>query len=1044
MPEPRSERFLTTVLFTDIVGSTEVAAELGDRGWRDLVQEHHKVVRAGLRRHGGRELDTAGDGFFAIFDAPASAAECALEVIQAVEALGIQIRAGLHVGEVEKIGRKVGGISVPIGARIMAAAGPSEVLASSTVRDLAAGSGLLFEDRGERELKGVPGSWRLYAVTRRSPEAVAAPEAGLESETQRAARRVAAVRRSQARPFWQRHPRATAAISVALIIAVGSAGAIVWSPWRAPALSGVTENSVGVIDPGRNEIVQATTVEDQPSGIAAGEGAVWVSNAGSNTVSKIDPSTHAVVDSIDVGRSPAGIALGNGAVWVADSGERSVSRINAATDRVVGSIPVGNGPTAVAFGAGAIWVANTSDGTIMRIDPASGDAGTPVSVGSQPIALAVDAGGVWVASQDGATVSHLDPGSGASLSAPIPVGSRPTAIAIGAGSVWVANAGDGSISRIDPHADRVVGVIGVGGAPVGLAVTGRTLWVADATGAVERIDVDQPAATPIRIATNAAPQAIALVGQEIWFATGASAASHRGGTIRVVEDRGPSLDPASLSPPELQALIGDGLVGYRHIGGIAGTQLVPALASSIPKPTDAGLTYTFHLRPGIVYSNGAPVRPSDFKFALERAFQVADVDFGNIGGAYFQALLGAAACLEAPDAPCDLSRAVVVDDAAGIVTFHLATADPDFLYKLGLDFAHAIPAGSVPAQAVATQPFPGTGPYMIADVSATTVRLVRNPNFHSWDPQARPDGFANEFIWTSGIDELDQVDMVASGKADYMVNQLPPAVFQRLETQYPAQLHLAAQATVYAFMNTLMPPFDKLAVRQAVSLAVDRAEVARLQGGTAVVSVTCQILPPNFPGYEPYCPYTRDPDPGGRGPWKGPDVAAARKLVADSGTADVPIVVGPFPPRFTPVGAYMVQVLGDIGFRHVTQEVATEPKQVFKAVFVDRRVQMGGFAFAADYPAADTFLAGFTCDESDGQSNYCDPEMDELVRTARNLQTTDPQAASQKWAEVDRKVTDLALWCALVNEGSDFVSERLANYQYNPSFGIVLDQVWVK
>ncbi len=157
-------RYLSTVLMTDIVGSTEHAAELGDSGWRDLVQQHHAVVRASLRRHGGREIDTAGDGFFAVFDAPAAAIDCALDVAEAVRKLGIEIRAGVHVGEVEQIAGKVGGIAVVIASRIMSAAGAGEVLVSATARDLAAGSGLTFEDRDVRELKGVPGEWHVYAV----------------------------------------------------------------------------------------------------------------------------------------------------------------------------------------------------------------------------------------------------------------------------------------------------------------------------------------------------------------------------------------------------------------------------------------------------------------------------------------------------------------------------------------------------------------------------------------------------------------------------------------------------------------------------------------------------------------------------------------------------------------------------------------------------------------------------------------------------------------------------------------------------------------
>lgn len=165
-----SDRFLTTVLMTDIVESTEHAAELGDGGWRDLVHLHHKLVRDALRRHGGREVDTAGDGFFAVFDAPAAAVQCALEVAQQVRELGIEIRAGIHVGEVEQVAGNVGGLSVPIAARITGHSGAGEVLVSSTVRDLAAGAGLRFEDRGARQLKGVPGEWRIYAAVPVAPK----------------------------------------------------------------------------------------------------------------------------------------------------------------------------------------------------------------------------------------------------------------------------------------------------------------------------------------------------------------------------------------------------------------------------------------------------------------------------------------------------------------------------------------------------------------------------------------------------------------------------------------------------------------------------------------------------------------------------------------------------------------------------------------------------------------------------------------------------------------------------------------------------------
>ena len=162
--EVELDRMLATVLFTDIVGSTERACELGDRRWSELLDRHNQILRAMLARYRGTEVSTAGDGFFATFDGPARAVRCAQAVCGAVRPLGIEVRAGCHTGEIELLGADVGGVAVHIGARVAALADPSEVLVSSTVKDLVAGSGLVFEDRGEHALKGVPDPWRLYAV----------------------------------------------------------------------------------------------------------------------------------------------------------------------------------------------------------------------------------------------------------------------------------------------------------------------------------------------------------------------------------------------------------------------------------------------------------------------------------------------------------------------------------------------------------------------------------------------------------------------------------------------------------------------------------------------------------------------------------------------------------------------------------------------------------------------------------------------------------------------------------------------------------------
>jgi len=162
--EAELDRVLASIMFTDIVGSTRTAAKLGDHEWKSLVEEHHAVIRGLLARYRGTEVDTAGDGFFATFDGPARAVRCAQGIVEQVRELGIEVRVGIHTGEVEMIAGKVGGLAVIIASRVGALAGPSEVLVSQTVKDLVAGSGLAFGDSAEHELNGVPGLWRVYAL----------------------------------------------------------------------------------------------------------------------------------------------------------------------------------------------------------------------------------------------------------------------------------------------------------------------------------------------------------------------------------------------------------------------------------------------------------------------------------------------------------------------------------------------------------------------------------------------------------------------------------------------------------------------------------------------------------------------------------------------------------------------------------------------------------------------------------------------------------------------------------------------------------------
>ena len=201
MSRKRGLTVLVTVLFTDIVGSTEIGAELGDRKWRDLVRRHHAIVRRELKRFRGRELDTAGDGFFARFDRPADAIRCACAISDDVRELGIEIRAGLHLGEAEVLEHKVGGIAVNVGARVMGVAKGGEVLVSSTLRDAVAGSGFAFADHGTHRLKGIEGEWRLYEVTMVEGERRSLPLSAEEARTRREFGEALPVRRTRDRIF---------------------------------------------------------------------------------------------------------------------------------------------------------------------------------------------------------------------------------------------------------------------------------------------------------------------------------------------------------------------------------------------------------------------------------------------------------------------------------------------------------------------------------------------------------------------------------------------------------------------------------------------------------------------------------------------------------------------------------------------------------------------------------------------------------------------------------------------------------------------------
>ncbi len=465
------ERILATVLFTDIVGSTELAARIGDRGWHDLVARHHRAVRAQLKQHRGREIDTAGDGFFAIFDRPAQAILCALDIIESLRQLGIEIRAGIHVGEVEVSGGRAGGIAVHTAARVLGSAQPGEVVVTATVRELVAGSGIEFAERGATTLKGIPGEWRLFTVVQR-PGAMDAPSATPPATHEEASSLSGLV------------PRGWTLGVFAVLAFVGTAAAVTLLPglWAAPVVPG--PNTVGHIPPGGDTFDRAVHVGLQPTWMAFGAQAVWVLNFRDATISRIDAATGEVGATPAVGGTPTGVTSGADAVWVttgfgqASGDVGSIVQFGARQAQVEDRIPIGNGVEAIAFGEGAVWVVDRTRELVLRVDTTNSHASPDeIPVGAAPGAIAVGAGSVWVTSTLDNTLWRIDPTTYETV-ATIPLLTSPTAIAVGAEAVWVTSESGDSVTRIDLTTNRPVTTMAIGNRPLGVATSPGAVWVA--------------------------------------------------------------------------------------------------------------------------------------------------------------------------------------------------------------------------------------------------------------------------------------------------------------------------------------------------------------------------------------------------------------------------------------------------------------------------------------------------------------------------------------------------------------------------------------
>ncbi|HEY4462821.1 MAG TPA: ABC transporter substrate-binding protein, partial [Streptosporangiaceae bacterium] len=421
---------------------------------------------------------------------------------------------------------------------------------------------------------------------------------------------------------------------------------------------------------------------------------------------------------------------------------------------------------------------------------------------------------------------------------------------------------------------------------------------------------------------------------------------------------------------------------------------------------------------------------------------------------YYAGIVGASQC-QRGRGPCDLTRGIVADDAAGTVTFRLTGPDRDFLYKLAFSWADPVPPGT-PDYPVSAAQLPATGPYMTESLrEGHTWTLVRNPRFRQWSQQAQPDGYPDRIVVRLNVGPGQAVADVEDGRADVLLTP-PPDALGQLATHYPSQLHSGPIAATFALtLNTRIAPFNSPAARRALNDAIDRNTVIALNGGSLAAAATCQILPPTMPGYQPYCPYALQPGPAGAS--SAPDMALAERLVQASGTRGdtVKVLYGdqgtPYPTLAT--ARYVMSVLDQLGYRASLRLV--DPNAYWN-VFGDSRdrVQIGFSGWFQDYPAPSDFIdpvltCGSFLPANPGNNNtaeFCDPQVDAQARQAlAHQQVGDPATAAAQWAAIDHEIVDQAPWVSLYNPRDlTVLSARTGNYQFHPYWNLLIDQLWVR
>jgi peptide/nickel transport system substrate-binding protein len=530
----------------------------------------------------------------------------------------------------------------------------------------------------------------------------------------------------------------------------------------------------------------------------------------------------------------------------------------------------------------------------------------------------------------------------------------------------------------------------------------------------------------------------------------ATGGGHKGGNMILLANAAPSGSPDpqvnyTLQEWQLLIITHDGLVAFKRAAGTEGTKIVPDLATNVPTPTNGGKTWTFTLRSGIKFSNGKTVTPQDVKATFERLFKIGN---SPNSGTWYNVIVGADACIKTPKT-CNLNKGITI--SGNKITFHLTSGDPEFLDKLAVPFAFILPASTPPKDV--NIPPAGTGPYKWAQYSANKqIKLVRNPYFKVWNPDAQPDGNPDTLVEKFGSSVESEVTQVENNQADWVFDQVPSDRLNELSTKYSNRVYISPLTAVWYFaFNVRVPPFNNLKARQGVNYATDRNALVKIYGGPKLATPTCQILPPNFPGYQPYCPYTKSP---GSGKWTAPDLAKARQLIAASGTKGASVKVNTDTTSVDKaLGEYFVGLLNSLGYKASLQALSADIQYPY-AQNSKNKVQFAFSSWYQDYPAASDFLnillgCGSFHPNSNSSPNiaeFCDKGIQAQMTKASNIAISRGlSAADSTWAKVDKAVTDQAVWVSMFNpKYLDFVSSRVKNHIFSPQWYFLLDQASIK